>query len=214
MAYGTDSKAFDRDPTQLETVTKEILARRPKALLLSGAGNDFAGPEFILTIHHALAHPNGVNRGVVDALFADEIEPGYRIMIETYRAAAHKAGLGDVPILLHGYDYPFPDGRKAVDVAFGLVSIGPWMHDSFQLKGYPFKNTADLQARKDLVKIHIDTLYTMLGRLAASYPNVHIVDVRGTLPTLKDWHDELHPTANGFKRVAQKFADKLTAIGL
>jgi hypothetical protein len=207
MAYGPDDDslwdAFGRDASQLEEVVRKIREHKPKAFLFSGAGNDFVGPEFILAIHHASARRSGVNRGVVDALFKDEVEPGIRRVVETAIAAARGAGLGNIPVILHGYDYAYPDGRAAVNL--GIKKVGPWMHPSFAVKGYPYKNDSDLQVRRQLVATMINTVYEMLERIRASYPNVRVVDVRGALPARSDWHDELHPTGKGFQKVAARF---------
>lgn len=216
MAYGPDDDSlfdiFGRDASQLEEVVKKIREHKPRAFLLSGAGNDFVGPEFILTIHHAAARKSGVNQRVVDALFEDDVEPGLRRIVETATAAARGAGLGDIPVIMHGYDYAFPDGRAAVNL--GFKKIGPWMHPSFSMKGYPYNNDNDLAARRRLVSAMIDSVYRMIGRIKGSYPNVSIVDVRGTLLTRHDWHDELHPSRDGFKKVAAKFHQVITsAIG-
>jgi hypothetical protein len=207
MAYGPDNDsiwdAFGRDASQLEEVVKKIREHKPKAFLLSGAGNDFVGPEFILAIHHASARKSGVNQGVVDSLFKDDVEPGIRRVVETAIAAARGAELGNIPVILHGYDYAFPDGRAAVNLL--VKKVGPWMHQSFAMKGYPYNNDADLNVRRQLVSRMIDSVYEMMERIKSSYPNVHVVDVRGTLPERSDWHDELHPSSQGFKKVAKLF---------
>ncbi len=209
MAYGPDDDSifdfFGKDPSQLEEVVKKIREHQPEAFLFSAGGNDFVGPEFILTIMHSAAKKSGVNRALVDALFKEDVEPGFRLIIETVIATTRKLGLGDIPIILHGYDYVFPDGRSALNL--GIKKIGPWMDPSFTMKGYPYdrKNANQLAIRRKIVSAMIDTVYEMLDRLKVSYPNVQIVDVRGALPSLSDWHDELHPTGAGFKKVAKRF---------
>lgn len=203
MAYGVDKRIFGRDPAQLELLVKGIHEHRPRAVLLSGGGNDFAGPEFILTIHHALANPKGINEGVLKALFIDEIEPGFRLVIGTALAAGRAAGLGELPIVVHGYDYPFPDGRKALNLG-PLGGVGPWMRDSFMKKGYAAYKVEDLQK---LVARFINELYAMHERLKKEFHSIRIVNVRGTLPRQSDWHDELHPTTDGFRAVAAKFQE-------
>ncbi|RYD34391.1 MAG: hypothetical protein EOP86_11085, partial [Verrucomicrobiaceae bacterium] len=214
MAYGPEDRGLidfsERDPSQLEEVVRLIREKRPQALLLSGAGNDFVGPEFIMLIHHALASPTGVNTLVSRGVFELEIEPGFRRIIETATAAAKREGLGDLPILMHGYDYVFPDGRSALNLL--VKKVGPWMGPSLEMKGYPNRNGQDLERRRALVRHLIDAVYEMLGRLARSYPNVHVIDLRGTLTNISDWHDELHPTRDGFRKVAGKFHAHLTAI--
>jgi hypothetical protein len=34
-------------------------------------------------------------------------------------------------------------------------------------------------------------------------------DLRGTLPDLHDWNDEIHPTSDGFRRVAARITPLL-----
>jgi hypothetical protein len=216
MAYGPDDDsildAFGRDASQLEEVVRNSREKKPKAFLFSGAGNDFAGPEFILAIHHAAAKKSGLNRGVVDALFREYLEPDIRRVVETATAAARGAGLGSIPVILHGYDHAFPDGRAAVNL--WIKKIGPWTHPSFAMKGYPYRNDADLTIRRRIVSSMIDGVYQMMDRIKADYQNVTVVDVRGTLPTRKDWHDELHPSRDGFRKVAALFHQAITkALG-
>jgi subtilisin family serine protease len=198
-----------RDPNQLETTVRAIRDHRPQAVLLSGGGNDFAGPEFIMTLHHRLAAPTGLNTGVVSELFRLEVEPAYRVMIEAFTAVAEREGLGAIPILVHGYDYAYPDGRQSVRIGpFGFG--GPWMHQSFVTKGYALRNEVDLLLRHSIVRRIIDELYAMHERLAADYANVRVVDLRGLLPDrVKDWNDELHPSNSGFEKVATRFHEVL-----
>lgn len=209
MAYGPDDDSifdfFGRDASQLEEVVKKLRQHQPEAFLFSAGGNDFVGPEFILTIMHSAAKKSGVNHALVDAIFREDVEPGFRLIIETVIATTRKIGLGDIPIIVHGYDYVFPDGRSALNL--GIKKIGPWMDPSFTMKGYPYdrKNANQLTHRRKIVSSMIDTVYEMLDRLKVSYPNVQIVDLRGALPSLSDWHDELHPTGAGFKKVAKRF---------
>ena len=214
MAYGPEDRGLidfsERDPSQLEEVVRLIKEKRPQALLLSGAGNDFVGPEFIMLIHHALASPTGVNKLVSRGVFELEIEPAFRRIIETATAAARREGMGELPILMHGYDHVFPDGRAALNVI--VKKVGPWMGPSFEMKGYPYRNGQDLERRRALVRHLIDAVYGMLARLSQSYPNVHVIDLRGTLPNIGDWHDELHPTRDGFRKVAGKFHEHLTEV--
>lgn len=210
MAYGEDNDQlgdfFERDPSQLEEVVRLIREKRPRAVLLSGAGNDFVGPEFIMLLHHALAKPTGINQLVARGLFENEIEPAFRRVIATIKDAARREGLGDIPVLVHGYDYAFPDNRPAAN--FLIKKIGPWMAPSFELKGYP----QDLEKRRAHVRVLIDRIYEMHARLAREFSNYHVVDVRGALPSRDDWHDELHPSRNGFKKVAGLFHQTLSKV--
>lgn len=207
MAYGPDndhvSDIFDRDDSQLEEFVKRIREHRPQGLLLSGAGNDFVGPEFIMTIHHAAARKAGANMALVNALFQHDLEPAFERIIATATDAGRSAGLGTLPIFTHGYDYAIATGKAAVNLI--VKKVGPWMDPSFLAKGYPRDTDAELIHRINIVRPIIDGLYEMLQRLRLKYPNLHVVNVRNTLPNRTDWHDELHPTREGFRKVAALF---------
>ena len=47
--------------------------------------------------------------------------------------------------------------------------------------------------------------------ITANTPNFIYVKTQGTLDPLKDWDNELHPTAGGFTKIAMKFIDALSA---
>ena len=50
----------------------------------------------------------------------------------------------------------------------------------------------------------------------SAFPHVTYVDLRGALSVGSDyrtwWDNELHPTALGFEKVTQRFADALAAV--
>ena len=91
---------------------------------------------------------------------------------------------------------------------------GPWLEPSFRAKGYK-----DEQARKDMIWHLIDRLNEMLARVAqlpAFAAHVRHIDLRETLSKgadyKKDWANELHPTADGFAKVAVEFAKQLAQL--
>ena len=110
-----------------------------------------------------------------------------------------------IPIVLHGYDYPIPDGRGFLGGFFVLP--GPWLEPGFHKKGY-----ADVAANAKVMRDLIDSFNAMLKSVgsAPQFTHVTYLDLRGTLETgstyKKDWANELHPTAKGFSTVAAKFA--------
>jgi hypothetical protein len=110
-------------------------------------------------------------------------------------------------ILIHGYDYPVPDGRG---YAGGFwVLPGPWLEPQFRGRGYQA-----LAESTDLMVTLIDRFNDMVSSVASerALAHVHYVDLRRTLSAdltgnryRKAWANELHPTGDGFKRVAEKF---------
>ena len=116
----------------------------------------------------------------------------YEDLIEVSANRVAKPGRSPAD-LLHGYDYPWPDGRGAI--ALGIV--GPWFEDSFRKKGFPLLSGdgPDLEQRRVIVAAFIKAVNDMLDGLQTKYAGkVFKVDLLGTLPNRSDWTDELHPT--------------------
>jgi hypothetical protein len=116
-----------------------------------------------------------------------------------------------LPILIHGYDYPVPDGRGFLR-GWGPFP-GPWLEPGFREKGF-----TDLQQRIVIAHDLIERFNVMVGGLPTipGLEHVHYVDLRNTLRTdaaYKDWWaNELHPTEPGFRAIADKFATVLSAL--
>jgi lysophospholipase L1-like esterase len=186
---------------RLTELIHRIDQKRPDAVLLSGGGNDIAGPEFFSFVNNALSNLQNPNAAVLDGVVSQTFMKAYEDLIQTITAKAQQMG-GSLPIFVHGYDYPWPDGRGFT--LFNLV--GPWFEDTFNKKNYPYAgDPAKLQVRHDIVAVFIDSFNKMLATLAAMYPGVvHHVDLRGTLQTKDEWANELHPTNDGFGKLADK----------
>jgi lysophospholipase L1-like esterase len=175
----------------------------PKALLLSGGGNDIAGDEFGMLLNHARSPIAGLNEDVVAGVIDKRIAVSYAFIISAITAICEKYLSRPIPILVHGYDHPVPDGRGFLG-GFGFLP-GPWLRPGFREKGFE-----DQSANTETMKTLIDRFNTMVSRVAQGFAHVHYVDLRGTLPndsTFKTfWANELHPTKRGFGLVAGKFA--------
>ncbi|MDD2720180.1 MAG: SGNH/GDSL hydrolase family protein [Gallionella sp.] len=183
---------------------------RPHAILLSGGGNDIAGQEFFSLINNALSNLENPNKEVIHGVLFETFRKAYEDLIGTIKAKAEKLGI-TLPIFVHGYDYPWPDGRGVT--MFNLV--GPWFDDTFNKKNYPYKNNdkTQLGKRYEVVKVFIDEFNGMLKELASSNPqSVYYVDLRNTLTSKDDWANELHPTNDGFLALSDKFNFELHKV--
>jgi lysophospholipase L1-like esterase len=207
MAYGLG---------QLEEFTRRLekLLRRnviPKAVLLSGGGNDVAGAEFGMLINHARSPVAGLNQLVIRGVIDERIQCAYvTILSATTRLCEHRLNRR-IPILIHGYDYPVPDGRGFLG-GWGFLP-GPWLEPGFREKGYE-----EMKVRAALAVQLIDRFNTMLQGIMGlpEFSHVKYIDLRNTLSTgkdyKKDWANELHPTPDGFERVTNRFAAELAAL--
>ena len=215
LVYGPD-ELFKSDPSQGKTrltMVVEKLREQPHnfdAFLFSGGGNDIAGPEFFSFINHAASELPNPNQSVLDGVVNGTFRKAYEDMIEVLLAEAERLGIA-LPIFLHGYDFPWPDGRGAI--ALGIV--GPWFENSFRKKGFPIMgpDDPDLERRRQIVGEFIKALNVLLDSLQMKYiGKVFKIDLLGTLPNRADWANELHPTNAGFAAVAWKFNNRLYEV--
>jgi hypothetical protein len=201
MAYGEH---------QLDDFTRcieKVLRRgvKPKGILFSGGGNDIAGDEFGVLINHAGSAIAGPNQKIVEGVIDDRVRTAYVTILSAVTEICTQMIGGPIPILIHGYDYPVPDGRGFMG-GWGPLP-GPWLEPGLREKGYE-----DLGKRIEMLQGLIDRFNSMLEGVASLKPFAHVkyIDLRNTLSHGADykkwWANELHPTGDGFSRVTDKFA--------
>lgn len=206
MAY--DKGQFDGLARRLEKV---IRAGRPiRAILLSGGGNDIAGEEFVLLLNHALSSLPALNESIVSGLIDQRLRASYIALIAGIAEVCRRYLEQVPPIIIHGYDYPIPDGRGVLG-GFWLLP-GPWLRPGFLKKQH-----LGLKANTAVMREVIDRFNRMLHEVAAirEFPFVHHLDLRQTLPRApyEDyWANELHPTHEGFRRVTARFAGLIESL--
>jgi hypothetical protein len=195
---------------QLEDFTRTIerLLRReiiPKAVLLSGGGNDIAGDDFAVLLNHAKSARPGLNDAVVKGIIDERIRDCYVAILSAVTEIC-RARLGNpLRIIVHGYGYAVPDGRGFLGGWWILP--GPWLKPGFDLKDYGKK------ARQPVVDALIDRFNSMLKGVSSlpGFGHVMYLDLRSELPSGSNyrdwWTNELHPTERGFKSVARRFAN-------
>jgi lysophospholipase L1-like esterase len=207
MAYGLG---------QLEELTRRLekLLRRnviPKAVLLSGGGNDVAGDEFGMLLNHARSSIAGLNEQIVGGVVDERVRLAYATILSAVTRICEQRLNRRIPILVHGYDYPVPDGRGFLGGWWLLP--GPWLEPGFREKGFE-----DLPERIRLAKQLIDRLNAMLRNITSlgEFSHVKYINLRNTLSVGSDykqfWANELHPTPKGFELVTGRFAAALAAL--
>lgn len=202
---------------QLEELTRRIekILRNdnnaPRAILLSGGGNDLAGEEFGMLLNHANSVIGGLNLNVVEGVIKERVKIAYvTILSKISRICQRRIGYS-LPFIVHGYDYPIPDGRGFLGGWW--LFPGPWLEPGFREKGF-----TKLEERTEIARKLMDYFNEMLQEVSSlsDFSHVKYVDLRGTVSVSKnykdDWDNELHPTEEGFKRVARKFADVIDKL--
>ena len=183
-------------------------AELPKAILLSGGGNDVAGDEFFMLLNHASSANPGLNEDVVRGVIDVRIRDAYIALVSAVTELCIKTTGHTIPIIVHGYDWPVPDGRGFGD-GWPIPGLpGPWLRPGFIRKGF-----MNLTGNQETMRSLIDRFNKMVKSVASGFSHVRFVDLRGTLPggsTYQDWWaNELHPTKKGFAAVAARFADAI-----
>jgi hypothetical protein len=177
----------------------------PKAILLSGGGNDIAGSEFGFLINHAGSPKQGFNDSVVRGVIEERVRDAYEWIIRTITDLCQKTLKQKVRIILHGYGYPIPDG---VGVLGGWGPLpGPWLRPGFIEKGFD-----SLAQNTDMMHALMDRFNNMVKSVAADFDHVRYVDLRNVLPATKTlWANELHPKETGFKLAAKEIQNAIEA---
>ena len=196
------------------------LGATPKAILVSGGGDDIAGDEFGMLINNIDLNIGTWNEQAVAGVIETRIAAAYRMMFASLNAICQNDAHRTFPILVHGYDYPVPDGRGFLG-GWGLLP-GPWLKPGFDEKLY-----LDITVTTQMMVALIDRFNNMLKNLVQEpgLGEVHYIDLRGTLPNSADsykqwWANELHPTggeligggSDGFGAVAAKFQAVLSTL--
>lgn len=178
---------------------------KPRAILLSGGGNDVAGDEFAILLNHAASGIAGLNEAIVSGVVDTRLVDAYTCILGAITDVCKGLVGHAVPIVVHGYDYPVADGRGFLG-GWGPLP-GPWLEPGFRRKGY-----SDKAVRQKICIMLIDRFNQMLAGLAGKPPFEHVryLDLRNTLSHgadyKKSWANELHPTASGFELITKKFA--------
>ena len=194
---------FEEFARRLEKLLRD--GKIPRAILLSGGGNDIAGDEFALLLNYSSSTLPPLNEDIVRGVIDVRLREAYLSIISGLTAIANNYLGRTLPIITHGYDYPVPDGRGFLGGWWKLP--GPWLKPGFVRKGH-----ADLVTNTQLIGELIDRFNSMLADVSglSEFKHVHYLDLRGTLhhdsQYKRHWANELHPNATGFELVARKFA--------
>ena len=216
--FGDTVEAMAYSGGQLERFSRLIekslrRGRTPKAILISGGGNDLAGAgaSFGMLLDHARSASAGLNEQVVSGVIDQRGRLAYITILSAVTEVCRYWIQRPLPILIHGYDYPVPDGRGFL--GGWAVLPGPWLEPGFREKGF-----LRMPVRKAIIRELVDRFNVMLEGLAAlpEFSHVRYVDLRKTLSTGANykqyWGNEMHPTVEGFGLVTDRFVQVLNGL--
>lgn len=209
MVYGTDTTGSGPNlvpklPPQIEKTLAAIIDKNADAFFFSGGGNDLAGVELGGYLNHKDWGQPVLREATLNYIFGAHFDKALGDLI----AKVHLIKPG-IPIFLHGYDYTVPDGRNVHFLGFNFA--GPWLKPALTQK----RHSSLEEGRRIMVDVS-DRFNDALERVAAAHQNVHFINLLGTLrsgPKYKeDWANELHPTSNGFKKLALVLEQKMLGV--
>jgi len=198
LAYPGDEAREMLSIKQKQRLVRELKrgpAKRKKYdyLLFSGGGNDLVGVDrFHKWIHHykkGMQAKDLINIKALNSAFS-LLEYSYAELIDIRNTHSKKT-----KILVHSYDFAIPNGK-------GVCGLGPWMKPGLALRKVPVK------LHREVVRLFLKYFDNFLNRIAAENILFHVVKTQGTLVDT-DWSNELHPKNSGFKKIAQRFKDKI-----
>lgn len=203
LAKAGDEVRFMLGVEQREKITEllrdGVSSGKPwDVMLFSGGGNDIVDKPMALWIREyqagkapkALIHQPRFDQimGVVKAGYEDLVAIRDRHSPATW-------------LCFHGYDFAIPG-------LGGICGYGPWLSPTFKLHGYP-----EGQVRNAVVKEMLLQHAAMLAGLENAHRRVKYVQTQGTLaPQASSWHNELHPSTDGFDKIAGVFHAGLKSL--
>jgi hypothetical protein len=184
--------------------------RKPRAIILSGGGNDVVGALAVL-LNHQGSGLGAINASVQAGVLHEQIPLAIGSLIGAVKSLSQQHFNEVRPILIHGYAAPVPDGR-----GYPVLGLsGPWLKPVFAQRGWVTQDpepSPELLTNVQTIGALIDTFNdeVLPSVVAGAGPGVTYVDVRPALRNdlaayLQDWRDEMHATTNGFKTVAALF---------
>ena len=186
-----------------------------QAILLSAGGNDlknvfadlFATKALVNEGFESRFQPSDLDRLSDPASYTEFFEDVVRNIgrFVDLRDAARDGVTRAAPIFVHGYDYLQPRPAGASLFARSRIGKGPWLHPALKAAGL---TDAQMRSAADAV---VDEMNRQLQQVIAKLPNVHVIDERGLLTPAApntsgadgDWLDEIHPSKEGFTKLAR-----------
>lgn len=197
----------------VEADDPQIQRPLPKAILISGGGND---------VHQRLPRPSPLMRMVrhqddglplLDPAAAQAFVEG-QLAQDLRKVLQNLTGLtrGRIPILVQGYDYPVPDGRNYL-----TLKRLAWLYPSIVTdKGHDALGTG-----RTLMRELIEALNLMQAQVCGEFADLRVRHLRLTgnadLPAFQGdhtrfWENELHPTRDGFQALADRVHQAILAL--
>ena len=180
-------------------------------ILFSGGGNDLIDDAAGI-VKHVSGNPSDITAYCDDVKLQQtlkDVSDGYKVLIDLRDKAG--SSCKDKPIVTHTYDFVAP--RNAPARFFGGKLFGPWLYKAFTAKGVPKRRWNDLS---DYLIGELGETIKGLATGTNQLPHFYVVNTHNTLIPAElddpdesnDWMNEIHPSSDGYKKLAGKLSLK------
>ena len=166
-------------------------------LLFSGGGNDLVGKDRFYRWFHDYKkgmQPKEVLNDAAITRALNLLGVSYKELIkirDTHSPKTH--------IIFNAYDFAVPNGK-------GVCGYGPWLKCGLKQRKIP------KAMRREVVKLLLKKFARSLDSLARKHQRITVAQTQGTLPKKKHWDNEIHPTSEGFKKIARIFQQEIKKL--
>lgn len=181
------------------------------AFIFSGAGNDVIGEDPVSkkpAIEQLVKLFDGTRGPAAMHIDQPKLDAVLKFIDQRYRRVIAEARelRPDLHIVIHSYANAIPGGHPGDERKPIYAAQDQWLGRAFKNRGY-----RDREHQAEIVAELVRQLHETLAMIAQTNRNVTLVDVRKILPKISDWNDEIHPTNDGFKKVAAAFDEVIKA---
>jgi len=186
----------------LGRVYDDVKKYQPQGFLLSAGGNDLLAPDNLRAILRERTGTSDFFNENEWKSFEERLGNYYVKILTSINSASP-----GMPMFLHGYDYPHASGKG---IGLGRLQVGPWLYPVIvKEKGYTLATEQKTLIRETVVRFEsiqkgVIKLLKEWGRSQNIRFSLHHINLRGTVPDVKEWGDEIHPKTPANKRLAAK----------
>lgn len=189
LSLGTAGNRME-DYLEQQEYLSAILNENADFFLISGGGNDMLGSGAL----RERLHEFDTSMQPADYL-KPEFEDAVNTVMDSYTTIFDdiSTATSHTQVICHGYDYLIPNRQRYLGEPF--IDLG----------------IEDGVLQKQICDAIIDRFNERLQETVAPFSQVHYLDCRGTL-SQGDWFDENHPWDWGYKKLADKFKEKINSL--
>ena len=187
---------------------KAISGKKPDGFVFSSGGNDILGRKDGAQVLRKIIRQHQAGETIsLDSVYnQEELKLALNELQRAYETLLSEIGrrYPSMPVFVHCYDrvWPFNPSDKSD------TRTGKWIQPPLSRRGIESFDDQRM-ITDDLIK----KFKHILDTVDKQHSNLHIIDTSGSLSNRLDlWRDEIHPNADGFKLVSDRFIERINSV--